>query len=124
MPGLCVLGCMVDCARCVQQQFHPGKLFGRRPAPSAPDYKAHDIGAKLAVGFEILAARAHKVAFSPLPNANRQQSVVWLVCVVCGVGVVSLCCGLVVLFFTVAKCQPPANVWKSQMPTASNQLMR
>jgi hypothetical protein len=45
-------------AQLLQQRFQPPtKLFGRPPLPSSPDYKAHDMGAKLAVGFEMLAAR-------------------------------------------------------------------
>lgn len=44
-------------AQLSQQRFQPGKKFGPRPSPSSPEYKAHDLGAKLAVGLEILAAR-------------------------------------------------------------------
>lgn len=45
-------------AQLVQQRFQPPtKLFGRPPAPSSPNFQAYDLGAKLAVGFEMLAAR-------------------------------------------------------------------
>jgi hypothetical protein len=58
----------------VQQRFQPpAKLFGRRPPPASRDYKAHDLGAKLTVGFEMLAARGG--LFTPAAKVNGSSQV-------------------------------------------------
>ena len=52
-------------AQLLQQRFHGSKVFGPMPQPSSPDYRAHDLGIKIACGFEILAHRS-----SPGSNAD------------------------------------------------------
>ena len=45
-------------AQLLQQRFHGSKVFGFMPQPSSADYKAHDLGTKIACGFEILVHRS------------------------------------------------------------------
>ncbi|KAJ3163178.1 hypothetical protein HDU86_002347 [Geranomyces michiganensis] len=53
-------------AQLVGQRFHPPKPF-RLPPSTAKDFKQHDLGMKLACGFEMLLADEH------LRNISRQQ---------------------------------------------------
>ncbi|XP_037997399.1 protein ecdysoneless homolog [Motacilla alba alba] len=55
-------------AQLVQQQFVPDRRSGYTlPAPSHPQYRAHELGMKLAHGFEMLCSKSSKVA----PDARR-----------------------------------------------------
>ncbi|NWR21835.1 ECD protein, partial [Emberiza fucata] len=55
-------------AQLVQQQFVPDRRSGYTlPAPSHPQYRAYELGMKLAHGFEILCSKSTKVA----PDAKR-----------------------------------------------------
>ncbi|XP_037996743.1 protein ecdysoneless homolog [Motacilla alba alba] len=55
-------------AQLVQQQFVPERRSGYTlPAPSHPQYRAHELGMKLAHGFEMLCSKSSKVA----PDARR-----------------------------------------------------
>ncbi|RLV97701.1 hypothetical protein DV515_00011522 [Chloebia gouldiae] len=55
-------------AQLVQQKFVPDRRSGYTlPAPSHPQYRAHELGMKLAHGFEILCSKSSKVA----PDAKR-----------------------------------------------------
>ncbi|XP_064285910.1 protein ecdysoneless homolog [Passer domesticus] len=55
-------------AQLVQQQFVPDRRSGYTlPAPSHPQYRAYELGMKLAHGFEILCSKSSKVA----PDAKR-----------------------------------------------------
>ncbi|XP_077640932.1 protein ecdysoneless homolog [Lonchura striata] len=55
-------------AQLAQQKFVPDRRSGYTlPAPSHPQYRAHELGMKLAHGFEILCSKSSKVA----PDAKR-----------------------------------------------------
>uniref|UniRef100_A0A803VVZ6 Ecdysoneless cell cycle regulator n=1 Tax=Ficedula albicollis TaxID=59894 RepID=A0A803VVZ6_FICAL len=55
-------------AQLVQQKFVPDRRSGYTlPAPSHPQYRAYELGMKLAHGFEILCSKSSKVA----PDAKR-----------------------------------------------------
>ncbi|XP_057885492.1 protein ecdysoneless homolog isoform X1 [Melospiza georgiana] len=55
-------------AQLVQQQFVPDRRSGYTlPAPAHPQYRAYELGMKLAHGFEILCSKSSKVA----PDAKR-----------------------------------------------------
>ncbi|XP_077038857.1 protein ecdysoneless homolog [Agelaius phoeniceus] len=55
-------------AQLVQQQFVPDRRSGYTlPAPSHPQYRAYELGMKLAHGFEMLCSKSSKVA----PDAKR-----------------------------------------------------
>ncbi|XP_066047847.1 protein ecdysoneless homolog [Chamaea fasciata] len=55
-------------AQLVQQQFVPDRRSGYTlPAPSHPQYRAYELGMKLAHGFEILCSKSSKAA----PDAKR-----------------------------------------------------
>ncbi|XP_065602755.1 protein ecdysoneless homolog isoform X2 [Cyrtonyx montezumae] len=55
-------------AQLVQQKFAPDRRSGYTlPLPSHPQYKAHELGMKLAHGFEILCSKCSKVS----PNVER-----------------------------------------------------
>uniref|UniRef100_A0A8C3XDS5 Ecdysoneless cell cycle regulator n=1 Tax=Cyanoderma ruficeps TaxID=181631 RepID=A0A8C3XDS5_9PASS len=55
-------------AQLVQQQFVPDRRSGYTlPAPSHPQYRAYELGMKLAHGFEILCSKSSKAA----PDAER-----------------------------------------------------
>eukprot|EP00041_Stephanoeca_diplocostata_P013286 m.232676 g.232676 ORF g.232676 m.232676 type:complete len:779 (+) comp19282_c0_seq4:130-2466(+) len=59
-------------AQLMHQRFEAGAaVFGRRPSPTSKDFKAHDLGAKLAIGFEILATRR---AFTAVTTTPAQSS--------------------------------------------------
>eukprot|EP00037_Helgoeca_nana_P021072 m.211846 g.211846 ORF g.211846 m.211846 type:complete len:746 (+) comp25506_c0_seq16:1458-3695(+) len=45
-------------AMLAQQRFESSRVFGAGPRPGTTAHRAHDLGAKLALGFEILASRA------------------------------------------------------------------
>lgn len=46
-------------AALVRQRFTPDRCTGwSLPAPSSPEFASHELGAKLASGFEVLVARA------------------------------------------------------------------
>ncbi|KAI8821665.1 SGT1 protein-domain-containing protein [Fimicolochytrium jonesii] len=45
-------------AQLVSQKFHPPKPF-RLPPPNSPDFKSHELGMKIACGFEMLYADEH-----------------------------------------------------------------
>nr|XP_054493368.1 LOW QUALITY PROTEIN: protein ecdysoneless homolog [Agelaius phoeniceus] len=70
VPGA---GSQVTFTRClyaqlVQQQFVPDRRSGYTlPAPSHPQYRAYELGMKLAHGFEMLCSKSSKVA----PDAKR-----------------------------------------------------
>ncbi|XP_074400582.1 protein ecdysoneless homolog isoform X1 [Zonotrichia albicollis] len=56
-------------AQLVQQQFVPDRRSGYTlPAPAHPQYRAYELGMKLAHGFEILCSKSSKVA----PDAKRK----------------------------------------------------
>ncbi|XP_050832471.1 protein ecdysoneless homolog [Serinus canaria] len=56
-------------AQLVQQQFVPDRRSGYTlPAPSHPQYRAYELGMKLAHGFEILCSKSSKAA----PDAKRK----------------------------------------------------
>ncbi|XP_064573143.1 LOW QUALITY PROTEIN: protein ecdysoneless homolog [Zonotrichia leucophrys gambelii] len=58
-------------AQLVQQQFVPDRRSGYTlPAPAHPQYRAYELGMKLAHGFEILCSKSSKVA----PDAKRNVS--------------------------------------------------
>ncbi|KAJ3091769.1 hypothetical protein HK102_013475 [Quaeritorhiza haematococci] len=56
----------------VSQQFYAPKLF-RMPPPSAPEFKAHELGMKLACGFEMLMNDQHLRDLSS--NATAEKTV-------------------------------------------------
>ena len=56
-------------AQLSQQRFEAApKVFGQRPHPGTQQAKEHDLGAKLALGFEILASRAVDAGMSASDN--------------------------------------------------------
>ncbi|KAI8055786.1 SGT1 protein-domain-containing protein [Syncephalis plumigaleata] len=59
-------------AQMVHQQFYPPKSF-RLPPPASPDFKATELGMKLACGFEILCATGNLAA---LNNADITKDVI------------------------------------------------
>ncbi|NXC51338.1 ECD protein, partial [Penelope pileata] len=59
-------------AQLVQQKFAPDRRSGYTlPLPSHPQYKAHELGMKLAHGFEILCSKCSKVSADPKRNVFR-----------------------------------------------------
>ncbi|NWW95978.1 ECD protein, partial [Rhynochetos jubatus] len=63
-------------AQLVQQQFFPDRRSGYTlPLPSHPQYKAYELGMKLAHGFEILCSKCSKV--SPDSKKNMLSSPLW-----------------------------------------------
>ncbi|NXK55507.1 ECD protein, partial [Chauna torquata] len=63
-------------AQLVQQKFAPDRRSGYTlPLPSHPQYKAYELGMKLAHGFEILCSKCSKV--SPDSKINVFSSPVW-----------------------------------------------
>ncbi|NXI70002.1 ECD protein, partial [Anseranas semipalmata] len=63
-------------AQLVQQKFTPDRRSGYTlPLPSHPQYKAYELGMKLAHGFEILCSKGSKV--SPDSKRNVFSSPVW-----------------------------------------------
>ncbi|XP_023229269.1 protein ecdysoneless homolog [Centruroides sculpturatus] len=48
-------------AQLIQQQYSPDRRVGwNMPSPTSPDFKSHDLGMKLACGFEILVANTEQ----------------------------------------------------------------
>ncbi|XP_048800627.1 protein ecdysoneless homolog [Lagopus muta] len=63
-------------AQLVQQKFAPDRRSGYTlPPPSHPQYKAHELGMKLAHGFEILCSKCSKV--SPDVKRNEFRGPLW-----------------------------------------------
>ncbi|KFP17955.1 Protein SGT1, partial [Egretta garzetta] len=63
-------------AQLVQQKFVPDRRSGYTlPLPSHPQYKAYELGMKLAHGFEILCSKCTKV--SPDPKRNVLSGPLW-----------------------------------------------
>lgn len=56
-------------AMLAQQRFESARVFGPAPRRGTPDHRAHDIGAKLALGFEILASRGGAQGVGVAPAA-------------------------------------------------------
>lgn len=58
-------------AQLMQQKYIPDKRTGWNiPAPTSPEFKAYDLGMKLACGFEILAANAEPAVMHPSSSLN------------------------------------------------------
>ncbi|RKP27685.1 SGT1 protein-domain-containing protein [Syncephalis pseudoplumigaleata] len=61
-------------AQLVRQPFHPPKPF-RLPPPTSPDFKAAELGMKLACGFEILCAMGNLAAHNDADPVNDPMDV-------------------------------------------------